>query len=196
MSAGRLDQWNARYRAGDGVFDTPSPLVVRFAGNLAAGSALDLAAGPGRNSIYLAQLGWRVTAADGSAVAIDILRERAREKMLSVETQVGDLEAGEFEIAAAAFDLVLSCYYLQRSLIPGMKSGLRPGGLLIMIVHLADADQPQGTPARAYPGELRAAFEGWPVLHYREGQPGENCHRHAVAELVARKPAHANEPRP
>ena len=69
-----------------------------------------------------------------------------------------------------------------------MKSALRPGGLLIMIVHLADADQPQGTPTRAYPGELRAFFEGWRILHYREGEPGEPCHRHAVAELVAQKP--------
>ena len=70
-----------------------------------------------------------------------------------------------------------------------MKSALRPGGLLIMIVHLAGADQPQGTPTRAFPGELASFFDGWPILHYREGQPDESGHRHAVAELVTQKPA-------
>jgi SAM-dependent methyltransferase len=189
LSAERLERWNARYRAGDQVFDTPAPLVVQFASNLAPGSALDLASGPGRNSMYLAGRGWRVTAVDGSPAAMQILLERAREKKLPIEAQVHDLETGEFDMPATAFDLVLSCYYLQRSLIPGMQSALRPGGLLIMIVHLADADQTEGTPARAYPGELPALFDGWPVLHYREGEPGESCHRHAVAELVARKPA-------
>ena len=58
------------------------------------------------------------------------------------------------------FDLILCCYYLQRSLIPGIKSALRPGGLLIMIVLLTWADQPQGTPTRAYRDELRAFFSG------------------------------------
>ncbi len=97
-------------------------------------------------------------------------------------------------LSPQTYDLVLSCYYLQRSLIPSMKSALRPGGLLIMIVHLADADQPQGTATRAYRGELRALFDGWLILHYREGEPAESCHRHAVAELVAQKPEQKSRP--
>jgi tellurite methyltransferase len=181
----RIDEWDQRYRAGEQVFETPAPLVVKFTRDLAPGAALDLACGPGRNSLYLARLGWRVTAVDGSAVAVELLRAGNP----SIDARVVDLEAGEFEVTPAAFDLVLSCYYLQRSLIALIKAGLRPGGLLIMIVHLADADQPRGTHTRAYPGELRAFFEGWRILHYREGEPGESGHRHAVAELVAQKPA-------
>jgi len=157
--------------------------VVEFTRRLAAGSALDLACGPGRNALYLAEHGWRVTAVDGSATAIELLRGSNP----SIDTRMVDLEAGEFEVEPEAYDLVLSCRYLQRSLIPSMKSGLRAGGLLIMIVHLADVDEPQGAPARAYRGELRAFFEGWRILHYREGEPGESGHRHAVAELVAQK---------
>ncbi len=180
----RIEEWNQRYRAGEQVFETPAPLVVQFAGGLAPGSALDLASGPGRNAIYLAERGWRVIAVDGSSIAIELLRANNP----SIDARVVDLEAGEFTVPPGAFDLVLSCYYLQRSLIPLIKSALRPGGLLIMIVHLAGADQPQGTPTRAYPGELRAFFPDWAVLHYREGEPAESGHRHAVAELVAQKP--------
>ena len=111
-------------------------------------------------------------------VAIDLLLARARERKLSIDARVVDLEAGEFEVKPADFDLVLSCYYLQRSLIPRMKDALRPGGLVIMIALLAGADQPQGTPTRAYPGELRSYFDGWKILHYREG---------GTAELVAHR---------
>jgi SAM-dependent methyltransferase len=189
---GRIEDWNQRYRSGEQVFENPAPLVVQFAGGLTPGRALDLAAGAGRNALYLAEHGWDVTAVDGSPVAIDLLLGRARERNLlmdAIDAKVADLEAGEFEVPPQSFNLVLSCYFLQRSLIPVMKSALTPGGLLIMIVHVTDADQPQGTPTRAYPGELGSFFEGWRILHYREGEPGESAHRHAVAELVALKPS-------
>ncbi|MGB6944172.1 MAG: methyltransferase domain-containing protein [Bryobacteraceae bacterium] len=190
MNSDRIEEWNQRYRAREQVFDPPFPLVAEFTRNLAAGSALDLACGPGRNALYLAERGWRITAVDGSPVAIDLLLARAGSLAidLAIDARVLDLEAGEFVEPAEMHDLVLSCYYLQRSLIPLMKSALRCGGLLIMIVHLAEASQPHGTPTRAFPGELRTFFEGWRILHYREGEPGESGHRHAVAELVAQKP--------
>ncbi len=177
----RLEEWDQRYRAGEQVFETPAPLLVEFTRTLAPGSALDLACGPGRNALYLAERGWRVTALDGSLVAIELLRGKSQ----SIDARAVDLESGEFEPQNEAYDLVLSCYYLQRSLIPAMQSALRPGGLLILIAHLADVDQPRGTPTRAYPGELRASFADWRILYYREGEPGESGHRHAVVELVA-----------
>jgi len=184
-----IEQWNERYRAGEQVFTEPSPLVTRFSRELKPGCALDLACGAGRNSLYLATEGWRVQAVDGSPLAVEILRERARERKLVIDSAVEDLERGEFEIEPDAYDLICDCYYLQRSLIPKMKSGLRPGGIIVAIVHLADADQPQGTPTRARSGELRTYFEGWKILHQYEGKSREACHQRPVAELVAQKPA-------
>jgi tellurite methyltransferase len=179
----RIEEWDQRYRAGEQVFERPSPLVVEVTSGLAPGTALDLASGPGRNALYLAERGWRVTAVDGSSTAIEMLRGNNP----SIDARLVDLETGEFELSPRGFDLVLSCYYLQRSLIPAMQSALRAGGLLIMIARLADAGQPQGTPTRACPGELRAFFEGWRILHYWEGERGDLGHRHAVAELVAQQ---------
>jgi tellurite methyltransferase len=181
--SGHIERWNQRYQAGEQVEKSPPQLVVEFAGSVAPGSALDLACGPGRNALYLAELGWRVTALDGSPVAIDLLRARAHPR---IDARLVDLEATGLEIAPETFDLVLSSYYLQRSLIPVMKSALRSGGLLIMIVLL---DPPPGTPTRAHPGELRAFFDGWRILHYREGELGKLGDRQAVVELVAQKPA-------
>src|ERR1700677_1335948 len=123
----RIEEWDQRYRAGEQAFETPAPLVVEFTRTLGPGSALDLACGVGRNALYLAERGWRVTALDGSPVAIELLRG----KNPSIDARVVDLESGELEPQSEAYDLVLSCYYFQRSLIPGIKSALRPGGLLI-----------------------------------------------------------------
>ena len=185
-----LQQWNERYRAGEQLFDTPSPLVERFARSLTPGNALDLASGPGRNALYLTEQGWRVTAVDGSSVAIDALLAGSRN--LNIDARVVDLERGEFSIEPEAYDLICDCYYLQRNLFPQMKAGVRPGGMLIAIVHLAEADQPRGTPTRAIPGELRGCFPDWTILHYYEGKPNESCHQRPVAELVARKPPTTN----
>jgi tellurite methyltransferase len=184
-----IEQWNQRYRAGEQLFTEPSPLITRYSRELEPGRALDLACGAGRHSLYLAKQGWQVMAVDGSPLAIEILHERAREQKLNVDARVADLEHSEFEIEPGAYDLISDCYYLQRSLIPKMQSGVRPGGIVVAIVHLADSDQPQGTPTRARPGELRGYFTDWKILHEYEGTSRETCHQRPVAELVAQKPA-------
>jgi tellurite methyltransferase len=171
-----IEKWNARYRAGEQLFDAPSPLVERFTADLTPGVALDLASGPGRNALYLAERGWRVTAVDGSPIAIAKLLARNVE----IDARVADLERREFQIHPDSYDLICDCYYLQRDLFPQINAGIRIGGMAIVIVHL-----PDGMPARARPGELRDYFADWNILHYREGQPGEACHQRAVAELVA-----------
>jgi SAM-dependent methyltransferase len=178
LTADRIEQWNQRYLAGEHISDAPAAVVVEFTRDLEPGDALDLACGPGRNAVYLAGRGWHVTAVDASPVAIDLLRQRAPD----VEARLADLESGEYSPPSATFDLVLSCLYLQRSLIEPMKSALRPGGMLILIALLADPNQPEGSSTRARIGELPTYFEGWEILHHREGAG------HGVAELVVRKP--------
>src|SRR5581483_7100497 len=131
-----------------------------------------------------AQEGWRVTAVDASAAAIETLRARASELGVTVDTRIADLGAGEFSIQARAWDAVLACYYLQRDLFPAIRNGVRPGGLAICIVHLTrEGEAP--TYKNAAPDELLGFFEGWEILHYREGAPNDPAHRRAAAEIVA-----------
>lgn len=171
-----IESWNRRYAVGEKLDEAHSPLVECFVSGRPPGDALDLACGPGRNALYLAALGWRVTAVDGSAIAIEHLRRCAEAKRLPVDIRTADLERGEFEIAAESYDLVLDILYLQRDLIPAVQSGLRPGGLAIATVLLAKSS----TPTRATTGELRALFDGWNILHDLENE--------TTAELVAVKP--------
>ena len=84
-------------------------------------------AGWGGTALYLAAHGWQVTAVDYSAVALDILSERAAEG-LPVHIVLADLEKDEYAIAPNAWDLIVDCCYLQRSLFPAIKAGVRQGG--------------------------------------------------------------------
>lgn len=94
-----LREWDERYRSGEQAFDTPTPLVVKVAEMLPPGYALDLACGAGRNALYLAGRGWRVTAVDGSAVALELMRERAARLGVPVQASEADLDSQEFAIS-------------------------------------------------------------------------------------------------
>jgi len=136
--------WNAHYSDPSNIDFTPNPLLVEVAELVPAGRALDLACGYGRNALHLASLGWQVTAVDSSSVGIEILRERGRGA--NVDARLANLEAGEFSIATGAFDLICDFFYLQRDLFPQIREGVRPGGVFVGAIHLAD-DTPGRNPA-------------------------------------------------
>jgi tellurite methyltransferase len=186
-----IQGWDERYRsAGRRAEDldaAPTPLLVESAKQLAPGNALDLACGSGRNALWLAKQGWSVTAVDGSPVAMEILRSRASERGFTVNTRVADLEKSEYRIQPSHWNLIAICYYLQRDLFEPAKQGVVPGGILISIVHITEPGE-EPTAHRLRPGELERYFQGWEILHRREGKPNDPAHQRSVAEIVARRP--------
>lgn len=186
-----ISEWNERYRSGAHAasdFNTkPSPALVAAVSKLPPGKALDLASGAGRNALWLAACGWNVTAVDGSAAAIEALRNRAAERHFAIETHVADLERHEFLIAPSCWDLITMCYYLQRDLFAPAKAGVVPGGMLIAIVHITEpGEEPTGH--RLRPAELPGYFRDWEILHYAEGAPNDPVHKRVCAEIVTRRP--------
>ena len=153
----------------------PTPLLVQTALKLKPGRALDLACGTGRNAVWLAEHGWQVTAVDRSPITIP-----------TVETHAADLEKHEFPILEAAWDLIVVSYYLQRDLFEPVKRGVKRGGIALVIVHLIEPEHEQSR-FSLKPGELAEYFEGWEILHYREGKPNDPEHKRTVAEIVAKK---------
>lgn len=181
--------WDERYASGKYSSDRPHRLLVSLAAGLSPGTALDLACGTGRNAIFLAANGWRVTAVDNSSVGLEIAAERAAEKSVEVDFRRADLETGEFAIAAGRFDLVCDFYYLQRDLFGALKNALKPGGLFAAAIHFyAPGEKPGRFLLRE--GELKEIFGDFEILHYHEtratdANAGE--HHRRTAEIVARK---------
>ncbi len=166
-----LREWDERHRAAAPNL-APDPLLVSAVENRPPGRALDLACGTGRNAIWLAGHGWRVTALDGSPVAIEILRA----KNPVIDARVADLERAEFVIEPESWDLIAILRYLQRDLFEPARRGVVPGGIIIASTLLEGG---KGGRHRVKPGELRRYFEDWEVLRYAEN---------TLAEIVARKP--------
>ncbi len=185
-----MANWDERYKKGEHAQTEPHPLVLRVATQLEAGRALDLACGTGRHAILLAERGWQVTAVDNSKVAIESLLERASAQGVQVDARVADLERGEFNIEPDTYDLIVNCLYLQRDLFPAIRAGVRVGGFVVAVIALVD-DDPQVKPMNPAfllkPGELRAVFAGWELLHDFEGKPSGRAGKRAMAEIVVRR---------
>jgi tellurite methyltransferase len=168
-----LEQWNARYLAGERGESKPSPLVIEAAAALPGGRALDLACGAGRNALFLAKNGWDVVAIDGSAEAIRVVKQRAKRVGVKLETHVVDLESAlPLAFDDASFDLVTIVLYLQPELIAEARRLLREGGTCAVSVRTS------GTFAMPLDA-LREQFAEWEVVVARDGD--------GVAEVIARK---------
>ena len=132
MDAG---DWDARYAAAEQVWSLdPNQFVASELGDLPAGTAVDLACGEGRNAIWLARQGWRVTGIDFSEVAVE--RARARDADGEVTWVAGDVltvDMPEVDLAVLA--------YLQlpaderRTAVRRAFDALRPGGTLFVVAH-------------------------------------------------------------
>lgn len=142
--------WNARYADADLVWGAqPNRFVEEVFDGLPPGRALDLAAGEGRNALWLAGLGWRVTAVDFSTVAIERGRRLAAEQRLAVDWTVADVRDYR---PPREFDAVLVAYlHLPAADMAGVfrtaAGAVAAGGLLVVIGHdVRNLDEGVGGP--------------------------------------------------
>lgn len=143
--------WDERYRTKARLWSgKPNQQLVREAGGLRPGKALELGCGEGADAIWLAQQGWSVTAVDVSAVALERahsheLAELARE---SVRASNGDIASRiTWQLAdltqwqpGTSYDLVTSQFLHSQELdwrIPlrTAASAVKPGGTLLVVGH-------------------------------------------------------------
>jgi SAM-dependent methyltransferase len=132
--------WDARYAAAPELVWTAEPnrFVVEETADLPPGRALDLAAGEGRNAVWLAERGWRVTAVDFSAVAVRRGEALSRERGVDIDWQVAD--ATTYRPDADGYDLVLIAYlHLPRpdlaTALRHAATAVRPGGSFVLVGH-------------------------------------------------------------
>lgn len=132
--------WNDRYAAEQLLWGAEPNrfLAEEFRDIPPRGRALDLACGEGRNAIWLAKLGWVVTAVDYSSVAIDRACRLAAEQRVHVEWIEADVE--RFVPLAGAFQLVIITYLHlhetgRRAVLAHAASALCVGGTLFMVGH-------------------------------------------------------------
>ncbi len=163
--------WNERYASAPRLFNAePDETLVELAGHLSPGRAIDLGAGEGRNTLWLARKKWQVTAVDLSDIALGRLAAEASEEGLDVNTVAGDIV--EYLGHGDLYDLVVLAFIQwipeeRARLLDAASAAVAPGGHLFLIGHhiasLGKGGPPQ--PERLYTEEsLRDAFPGLKVL--------------------------------
>lgn len=165
MTTDRRAMWDERY-SGDRVWsEGPNDEVDRIVGDWPPGRALDLAAGEGRHAVWLAGLGWTVTAVDFSAVGIARGRAAAEERGLTIDWVVAD--ATEWSPPAGTrYDLILAAYFhLPEDGFSRTTAWLAPGGAFVVVGHALrnlteGVGGPQDPALLHTPEQLAAAARG------------------------------------
>jgi SAM-dependent methyltransferase len=135
--------WDERYAGSELVWSaTPNQWVEQLTAELAPGRALDLAAGEGRNSLWLIERGWRATAVDFSQVGLDRARALATQRFgpddQRLVTVCADLR--DYQPDVQAFELVLVIYLqvdavVRRAVMRAAAGAVAAGGRLLVVAH-------------------------------------------------------------
>lgn len=165
----------------------PAEIVAEFSALAPPGRALDIAAGLGKNAVYLARQGFTVEAVDISDAALArYAGAHARLSCICADLDVFDIPRGRYS-------LILNIRFLQRRLFPQIIAGLTPGGLLIFETWIRHPEDPTlGPTCPDYllnENELLHAFLPLRVLYYRESPRTEGGRPALMASLAAVKPA-------
>lgn len=133
----KFKDWDDRYADSDYLFGTaPNDFLKSVAERLPPNSRiLCLADGEGRNGVYLATLGHKVTAVDQSRVGLEKAKKLAKQKQVSIETIKADL--AEYDLGVESWDCIVSIFFhipssVRAHIYPRIITALKPGSILIL----------------------------------------------------------------
>lgn len=196
MTADAYTDYSKKY----GLTATHSEVIAALA-RVPPGKALDLGCGNGRNSLYLHQQGFEVSAWDKNPLSITNLNNIiASEELSGITTGIINLNGLSFD---GEYDFILSTVvmmFLQPTTIPAlianMQRSTRPGGYNLIVAAMDTPDYPctLSFPFTFKAGELADYYAGWTVHKYNEDvgilhKTDSNGHRISLrfATLLAQK---------
>lgn len=194
--------WDERFQAGDYPVDAdPSRVLTAYSDALPDGRALDIATGPGRNAVFLANHGYTVDALDQSRVGLTMTRRKANEAGGAVNCIQGD--ATEFHYPPSTYDVITISYYRILDRLADVKAALAPGGILFYEHHLRSSEDALVGPStdryRFAANELLRACLDLTILYYDEGTEPVGGGTAATASIIARNSTGSHQtypPRP
>ena len=157
--------------ASDGFTTDPSAIVVEAVKGLAPGTALDAGMGQGRNAVYLARQGWRVTGFDLSAEALRAARANAAAAGARIETVKSSY--ADFDYGTARWDVIVLIFAWapvdDPAFIARLRASLRPGGRIVFEHFTDDPASPRPAVMHALrPGQLRGLLSEFRLDRYEE----------------------------
>lgn len=168
-------QWDQRYSRPTFIFGkSPAQFLAENYQYIPfEGTVLDMGMGEGRNAVFLAQKGYKVTGVDLSSVAVKKSYLLAQEFGVKIKGVVASLK--DYAIAPGTYDAIICFYWVDRGMVEKIKTWLKPGGILIYEAHTFK-ERERDPAKRADPNtenylkeqELLKLFPGMRVLKYEE----------------------------
>ncbi len=156
--------------------ERPEEFIPHILDYIQTGKTLDIGAGYGRNSVFLAQAGFQVTALDQSSTGMEKLKQEAQNKNLNIECIVGNVLVFDQK---QTFDLIVIAFMLHhleseeaRMLIAQMKRQTNLSGIHCVIAFNKNGDIYKQRPNNHFflpaEGELKEIYADWEILKFKE----------------------------
>lgn len=188
--------WDRRYAGSELLWTAEANrFLVAETEGLAAGRALDLGCGEGRNAVWLAERGWQVTGVDFSPVGLDKAARLAEQRGVSVQWLLADVV--DHVPPPGAFDLVAILYLhiagaAMHDVLRRGAGAVAPGGTLVVVGHDPTNIQegyggPQDPAIVMAPDEIAEALAGLEIQRaerVRRPVPSAGEDVHAIDALV------------
>lgn len=195
--------WNERYSHGHFVYgESPNGFLAECAAMIPGGPVLCVAEGEGRNAVFLAGLGHKVTAVDQSDIGLAKARQFAARRGVHLETACTDL--ADYPLAPGAWSGIVAIFAhlppdLRRRMHRDAVHGLQPGGVFILEAYTPaqlafDTGGPKAAGLLMSLSDLREELSGLDFLVARETERDIregmfHTGLGAVVQILARKPA-------
>lgn len=205
MGIAEYERWNGRFSGEQYVFGTePNEFLAMQKSWLKPGmTALSIADGEGRNSVWLAKQGLKVTAFDFTPAGVAKARRLAEQSGVAVDYRQADILQWDWQ--AAKYDVVAAIFWQfatpgeRKGIFAGLIETLAPGGRLILVGYtprqIAYGTGGPKQPEHMYTEALlRDAFKSLKIetLVERDAEVDEgpgHSGMSALIEMVARKRA-------
>ena len=173
------NKWNERFSAKEYLYGKEPNAFVEIAAKLMPkGKVLCIAEGEGRNSTYLASLGFDVTAWDYAQSGLEKTRLLAIEKGVVVHTEYQDLADVTWE--AEQWDAIVQIFGhfpvdVMNRTYTGIKKALKPGGFYISELYTKEqlnygTGGPPNESMLVNPTEILQEFDGYFIKHFHVGE--------------------------
>ncbi len=158
------ERWNDTFRTSIGFNHDPNQLLVDSTTGRKPGAALDLLMGQGRNALYLAAHGWKVTGVDISDEGLKIAKESAAKQKLKLDAIQADID--QWDLGKDRWDLVTMIYAGDDAkLVERVKPSVKKGGLFVLEYFHADSEATKAGAGGWHTGALAALFkDGWKIV--------------------------------
>lgn len=175
------DFYSRYYLDGNSNFNhAPNRFLMEMVKGRQPGVALDYGMGQGRNSIYLASLGWQVWGFDPAEAGVAIAQKQAKDLGLSLHTSA--VRDSEYDFGKERFDLVLFSWSMPLVPVQRVVDSVKAGGIVVMEC---------GTDYLPDRNAMLHLFDPLEIVHYeivRDKSDWEGRREVDIIRLVARKP--------